>query len=100
MNHKQSARVRGAVKPLLAAAMITAASTAAFATPIDYGLVKTIGLPVSAANNQGGAFTAFDISFVDPLTGYYYIADRSNAAVDIINGANNTVVAQAGVGQF
>jgi DNA-binding beta-propeller fold protein YncE len=38
----------------------------------------------------------FDISFVDAATGYYYFADRSNASVDIINGATNKVVAQAG----
>ena len=40
-----------------------------------------------AANVQpGGAFSAFDISFADPVTGDIYIADRSNAAVDIFSG--------------
>ena len=53
----------------------------AIAAPTDYSLLTTVAVPVSAANNQGGAFTAFDISYVDPLTGYYYVADRSNAAV-------------------
>ena len=72
----------------------------AIAAPTDYSLLTTVAVPVSAANNQGGAFTAFDISYVDPLTGYYYVADRSNAAVEIVNGANLTVVAQAGVGSF
>ena len=67
---------------------ITAASAA-------YVLDTTIGIPATAANNQGGAFTGFDISFFDSR-GIYYIADRSNASVDIINGATNQVLAQAG----
>jgi hypothetical protein len=84
---------------LVAAAMLGSVMTAADATP-DYGLLTTIAIPASSANNQGGNLTAFDISYVDPVTGYYYFADRSNGAVDIVNGANQTFVAQAGVGDF
>ncbi|MGI4793888.1 MAG: hypothetical protein ACRYG8_07365 [Janthinobacterium lividum] len=71
------------------------------AATTNYSLLTTITVPVSAANSQGGKFNSFDISYVDPLTGYYYVADRSNASVDIVNGATNRVVAQAGgfVGQ-
>ncbi len=71
------------------------------AAPTNYGLSTTIAVPASAVNSQGGKFNSFDISYVDPLTGYYYVADRSNASVDIVNGATNKVVAQAGgfVGQ-
>ncbi len=79
--------------------MLGSVTTTAIAGP-DYTLLTTIAVPVSSANSQGGNFTAFDISYVDPLTGYDYVADRSNAAVDIINGATNKVVAQAGVGIF
>lgn len=79
----------------------TSSPTLSFAAPTSYGLSTTIAIPVSAVNSQGGKFNSFDISYVDPLTGYYYVADRSNASVDIINGATNKVVAQAGgfVGQ-
>jgi PEP-CTERM motif len=84
---------------LLVGTMLGSATTAAVAGP-DYSFVTSITVPVSAANNQGGNFTAFDISYVDPLTGFDYVADRSNAAVDIINGATNKVVSQAGVGIF
>ncbi len=77
-----------ATSSLFAAAMIGSATTSAIAGP-DYNLLTTVAVPVSAANNQGGAFTAFDISYVDPITGDYYVADRSNAAVDIINGATD-----------
>jgi len=84
----------------IAAGFLGLGASAALAGPVNYGLVGTVGLPVSSVNNQGGNFTAFDIGYVDPLTGYYYIADRSNASVDIINGATNMVLGQAGVGVF
>ncbi|HTR79600.1 MAG TPA: hypothetical protein VMH39_15885 [Gemmatimonadaceae bacterium] len=45
-------------------------------------------------------FTGFDISFVDPVTGYYYVADRSNSAVDVVNGASNALIGQVGAGLF
>ncbi|MBV9813458.1 MAG: PEP-CTERM sorting domain-containing protein [Acetobacteraceae bacterium] len=73
------------------------AASPALASPTDYSLSTTIAIPTTAANTQpGGAMTQFDISYVDPLTGIYYFADRSNASVDIINGATNSVLAQAG----
>jgi hypothetical protein len=84
---------------LLVGTVLGSVTSIAVAGPA-YTLTTTITVPVSAANSQGGNFTAFDISYVDPLTGNDYVADRSNAAVDIINGATNTVVAQAGVGIF
>ncbi len=56
---------------LLAASMLAVTSAGALAVP-TYGLLTTIGVPASGANVQpGGAFTAFDIGFVDPVTGYY-----------------------------
>jgi hypothetical protein len=80
---------------LLAGSMLGAATTVAVAAP-DYHLLTTIPILPTAANNQGGEMTAFDISFVDPVTGDYYFADRSNASVDVINGATNTVINQIG----
>jgi hypothetical protein len=47
-------------------------------------LLRTIPLPVSAANTTAGALYSFDISWVDRATGTYYLADRSNKAVDSI----------------
>jgi hypothetical protein len=80
---------------LLITASMAAAGTAT-AGPVDYSLLTTITITPTLQNNQGGRLTGFDISFVDPVTGYYYFADRSNASVDIINGATNQLVAQAG----
>ena len=54
-----------------------------------YSLLTTIPVPPNGANLQpGGAFTSFDISFFDPATGRDYVADRSNAAVDVFAGTS------------
>ena len=45
-------------------------------------LLTTIPVPVRAANPTGGLYS-FDISFVDQATQTYYLADRSNAVVDV-----------------
>ena len=55
-------------------------------------------IPVPAdttVNNQGGAFTSFDISFADSVTGNIFIADRSNAGVDIFSGSSLTFLGRA-----
>jgi hypothetical protein len=54
-----------------------------------------IPVPADAANQQGGAFTSFDISFADPVTGNVFIADRSNASVDIFSGSSLTFLGRA-----
>ena len=46
-------------------------------------LVNTVPIPVTGTNTTGGMYS-FDISFVDRTTGAYYLADRSNKAVDIV----------------
>ena len=46
-------------------------------------LLTTVGIPVSGANTTGGMYS-FDISWVDRATGAYYLADRSNKAVDVV----------------
>jgi hypothetical protein len=54
-------------------------------------LLGTVPIPVSSTNTTGGMFS-FDISFVDRATGTYYLADRSNQAVDVVVG--ETIVTQ------
>ena len=55
-----------------------------------------IPVPTGAANFQpSGAFTSFDISFADPVTGNIFIADRSNASVDIFSGSSLTFLGRA-----
>jgi hypothetical protein len=55
-----------------------------------------IPVPPDAANFQPGkAFSSFDISFADPVTGNIFIADRSNASVDIFSGSSLTFLGRA-----
>ena len=55
-----------------------------------------IPVPADAANVQpGGAFSSFDISFADSVTGNIFIADRSNASVDIFSGSSLTFLGRA-----
>ena len=44
----------------------------------------------------GKALRAFDIGWVDPAAARYYLADRSNASVDVIDTTENRVVGQIG----
>jgi PEP-CTERM motif len=76
---------------------VIALGSAAFLSPAQadtYVFQTTIAVPPSTANTIGGNFATFDISFFDPLTQLDYIADRSNAAVDVLSAANNTFVQQ------
>src|SRR4051812_10812214 len=54
-----------------------------------YVLQQTIPVPATSANPLGGAFTSYDISFFDrsAIGSFDYIADRTNAAIDVIKGA-------------
>src|SRR6266481_3267549 len=56
-----------------------------------------IPVPVDTTANvqPGGAFSSFDISFADPVTGNIFIADRSNASVDIFSGSSLTFLGRA-----
>jgi len=91
----QSVRmVAGLVFALGMAAMVSVASSSASATTLQS--LTFIPVPADAANVQpGGAFSSFDISFFDPATGNVYVADRSNASVDIFSGSSLTFLGRA-----
>ena len=57
-------------------------------------LLTTVSIPGTAANTTGGKMFVFDISWVDQKSRTYYLADRSNAAVDIIDTRTNTLLFQ------
>ena len=86
----------GLRRALLTGSVLAATSLGAAAAPLNYSLLTTIAVPPSAVNSQGGKLTSFDISYVDPVTGNYYVADRSNASVDIFSGTTNTFLGRAG----
>ena len=48
-------------------------------------LLASVPVPVSNINTTSGALYSFDISYVDQSTGVYYLADRSNKAVDVLS---------------
>ncbi len=55
----------------------------------NYSRVASIQIP-------GKPLSVFDISFVDPILPFYYLADRSNASLDIVDIRTNTVIGQVG----
>jgi hypothetical protein len=56
-------------------------------------LLTTIPIPPTAAN-VGQNFYSYDISFVDQKTEMYYLADRSNNVVDVIDASSAAFVTQ------
>src|SRR5712692_6237021 len=61
-----------------------------------YVLLTTIPVPPSADNGQSGAFTTYDIAFVDGTTQLLYLADRSNASVDVFPEKTNSLGGRGG----
>ena len=57
-----------------------------------FGVTSVISVP-NLGTNTGG-LGSFDISFVDPASGFYLLADRSNKAVDVVDTNTNTLHAQ------
>jgi len=56
-------------------------------------LLSLTPVPVAKTNTTPGMYV-FDISFVDQATQTYYLADRSNAVVDVVNAATGAFVTQ------
>jgi hypothetical protein len=57
-------------------------------------LLTTVPIPGTTANTTGGRMFVFDISWVDQASRTYYLADRSNAVVDIVDTKTNTLLFQ------
>src|SRR5918912_4626571 len=59
-------------------------------------LLETVRIPpvLPAANKTAGALYSFDISWVDQASRTYYLADRSNAAIDIVDTTSDILLAQ------
>jgi hypothetical protein len=80
----------------LAGMIAMAAPGPAVADLINTTPVALIPVPPDQQNVQPNqAFTSFDISFADPVTGNIFIADRSNASVDIYSGSSLTFLGRA-----
>jgi len=57
-------------------------------------LLRTVPIPGTPANTTAGNMYIFDISFVDQTTQTYYLADRSNAVVDVVDARSNQLITQ------
>jgi hypothetical protein len=57
-------------------------------------LLTLAPIPPTSGNNTAGGMYSFDISFVDQATQTYYLADRSNNAVDVVNAKTGQFVKQ------
>src|SRR5215510_13338496 len=69
--------------------------------PADaFGLFESIAVPATGSNNTAGGLYSFDISWVDQATHRYYLADRSNNTVDIVDTTTNTLKFRLGTGTF
>jgi hypothetical protein len=55
-------------------------------------LFETIPIPPTGSNNTAGGLYSYDISWVDQATHRYYLADRSNNVVDIVDTTTNTLI--------
>src|SRR5258708_39696690 len=84
------------LKTLATAGAIAITVAATIPARAAYVLSTTIAVPASADNSVGGNFVTFDISFFDPVTQLDYVADRSNAAVDIFSAKTNSFIGQIG----
>lgn len=53
----------------------------------------TVPIPPTPTNKTGGMY-AFDISWINQSTQTFYLGDRSNAAVDVVDAASGTFISQ------
>lgn len=57
-------------------------------------LLQTVPVPPTKANTTAGGLYSFDISWVDQASRTFYVADRSNKAVDIVDTTSNLLITQ------
>jgi hypothetical protein len=75
-----------AISPVLLGAASLAATSAMAATPCTFNPPLTTQTKcVTAIHIPGHALRSFDISFVSPNRNEYYLADRSNSGIDVID---------------
>jgi hypothetical protein len=58
-----------------------------------FTLTTAIGPNNTGIGNPGGVktFFSFDISWIDPVLKKYFLADRSNKAIDVVDPTNNSI---------
>jgi len=61
-------------------------------------LVTTVPIPPTKHNATNGNLYSFDISWVDHLRQRYYLADRSNAVIDVLDAKSATFIGSIDAG--
>jgi len=95
-SRRKDFRLAALTAAAIAPALVMAGTGASAANPERTGPVVqmfTIPVPVASTNKSGGMY-GFDISFVDQASQTYYLGDRSNAAVDVVNASTGAFVKQ------
>src|SRR5690349_9345929 len=86
-------RLRAYLYASVAAGAITLPATSAFAvcqgpgapSNTDTKCVTAVTIPNPKPNTAPNPLQSFDISWVNPDRGEYYLADRSNASIDVLS---------------
>src|SRR5712671_6325643 len=74
------------ISPVLLGVVSLAATNATAATPCTFNPPLTTQTKcVTAIHIPGNPLRSFDISFVSPNRNEYYLADRSNSGIDVID---------------
>ena len=84
-----------AVSPILLLVATGLAQAAPKGRPVERPVLfqEAVPIPPDAANTTGGLYS-FDISWVDQTTQTYYLADRSNIAIDVVDAKADVFVSQ------
>ncbi len=69
----------------------------AFAADEVFAPTAAVTIPTNAF---GGALRSWDISFVDPTLGQFFLGDRTHKQVDVVDTGTNTFVTGIGAGLF
>ena len=56
-----------------------------------FRLTTAIGVPAQTSVNPTGTFFSFDISWFDPVLNRYFLADRNNKTIDVVDPTNNSI---------
>ena len=91
---------RNSIAAMLAAPALVGAGTAYAACTGPGAPADTETKCLTAVQIPGAALRSYDISWVNPHRAEYYLADRSNAAIDIIDTHNRTFKRFLGKGLF
>jgi len=91
---------RNSIAAMLAAPALVGAGTAYAACTGPGAPTNTETKCLTAVQIPGNPLRSYDISWVNPHRAEYYLADRSNAAIDIIDTHNRTFKRFLGQGLF